>query len=331
MSVGTGAHWQSKEELLRIARDRAADDPVVLTIRSLLDLWGARARGAVIVSTIRHDLRASGLATEPDFAAGYIDNSIRLVPAATTAEPSETVQEVSLKVGNLRAASRGVLTVRPDDALQRATTLMILNDYSQLAVTSSPRSLSGAVSWESIGRLRTARELACVRDATVAAEEVRLEDDLLPLLPRVAAAGYVLVRAVDNTLSGIITAADVTEEFDALASPFFLLGEIERRLRLVVADRFELSELSKYRDPEDDEREVKSADDLSLGEIARLLERQDAWERMAWTADRVAFIQALHEVRGVRNRLMHFSPDLPTAEEIRQMRHLLGFLKLVTP
>lgn len=72
-------------------------------------------------------------------------------------------------------------------------------------------------------------------------------------------------------------------------------------------------------------------DDLSLGEIARLLERRDAWDRFTWSADRVSFIQVLHEVRGVRNRLMHFSPDLPTAEEIVQMRHMLAFLKLVAP
>jgi restriction system protein len=331
MAVSVTAHWETKDELLSAARDRAADDPIVITIRSLLSLWGHRARGAVIVARIRQDLRRSGLATEPDFAAGYIDNSIRLVRAESTAPVSEEAQEVSLKVGNLRAASQGVLTIRPDDALDRATTLMILNDYSQLAVTSSPRSILGVVSWESIGRVGIAREMSCVRDATVTAEEVHLDDDLLPLLPRVAAAGYVLVRAVDNTLSGIITAADVTEEFDALASPFFLLGEIERRLRVVVGDRFELSELAKYRDPDDDGREVETVDDLSLGEIARLLERQDAWDRFTWSADRVSFIQVLHEVRGVRNRLMHFSPDLPTAEEVVQMRHMLAFLKLVAP
>ena len=328
MSLGG---WESKDELLRTARDRSTTDPIALPIRSLLAYWGAKARGAVIVATIRHELRQAGLATDPDFTSGWIDNSIRLVGAPASDASPDAVQEVSLKVGNLRTASQGVVCVQPDDSLEKAATLMTLRDFSQLAVASTPRSVLGVISWESIGRFQLARELVTVRDATVDAEEVRLEHDLLPLLPKIAAAGYVLVRAADNTLSGIITAADVTEEFDALASPFFLLGEIERRLRLVVAEYFEPSELAKYRDPDDDDRSVAGADDLSLGEIARLLERPDVWSRLGWNADRVAFGHALYEVRGIRNRLMHFSPDLPTADEITQMRNLLAFVKVVTP
>jgi CBS domain-containing protein len=273
------------------------------------------------------------LTTDPDFTTGHIDNSIRLVLSGSTdaQAESEPPLEVSLKVGNLKAASQDVLTVGPTESLDRARTLMILKDYSQLAVASSPRSILGAISWESIGRRAISNQLRSVRDATVAALEVHLEDDLLPLLPRVADAGYVLVRARDNTLSGIITAADVTEEFDALASPFLLLGELERRLRLVLTERFEPGELAKYRAPEDGDREIAGPDDLSLGEIVRLLEREDAWDRLGWSADRTIFIQSLHEVRVVRNRLMHFSPDLPTSDEVMQMRNMLAFLKLVTP
>ena len=51
----------------------------------------------------------------------------------------------------------------------------------------------------------------------------------------------------------------------------------------------------------------------------RRLSGQDGWDRLTWSADRVSFIQVLLDVRGARNRLMHFSPDLPTTEEIVQM------------
>ena len=329
MTSDTG--WRSRQELLSVARDRASDDPVALTTRQLLAMWNAQARGSLVVQTIRNDLEEQGLVTDPDFASGYIDNQVRLVRAP--AEPSEPVvaQEVSLKVGHLRAASQPVLSVRPDDSLARAQTLMILHDFSQLAVASTARSVQGAVTWESIGRKSIARELTCARDACVPAEEVEFDQDLLPLLPRIASAGYVLVRARDNTLSGIITAADVTVEFDALASPFFLLGEIERRLRLVIDEHFEPAELSKYRDPADEDRAVVNAEDLSLGEISRLVERPDVWERLNWRADRATFVQFMSDVKAVRNRLMHFSPDLPSDSEVGQMRNMLGFLKAVTP
>lgn len=324
--------WKSRQEMLAVARDRAGDDPLTLTTRELLFLWNAQARGAQVVQSIRRGLEQVGLVTDPDFASGYIDNHVRLVraPAGPSGEPV-TVQEVSLKVGHLRAAAQEVVSVRPDQPLAVAQTLMMLHDYSQLAVASTNRSIHGAITWESIGRKSIAKELLCVRDALVPAEEVDFDDDLLPLLPRIASAGYVLVRARDNTLSGIITAADVTVEFDSLASPFFLLGEIERRLRVVIDEHFEGSELSKFRDPDDDARDVASAEDLSLGEMARLLDRPDVWTRLNWRADRVTFKHFLDDVKSVRNRLMHFSPDLPSEDEVGQMRNMLGFLKAVTP
>jgi restriction system protein len=324
--------WRTREELVAAASDRAGDDPVVLTVRQLLSLWNAQARGAIVVSSVRNDLEEAGLITDPDFASGYIDNHVRIVraPQDRATEPGPP-QEVSLKVGHLRAASQEVLVVRPDDSLARAQTLMILHDYSQLGVASTSRSVQGAITWETIGRKSISAELSCARDAMVPAEEVEFDQDLLPLLPTIANAGYVLVRGRDRTLSGIVTAADVTVEFDALASPFFLLGEIERRLRLVVDEHFTPEELSDFRQPSDTGRSIGSAEDLSLGEISRLIEKPDVWERLHWRADRVTFTDFMHEVRSVRNRLMHFSPDLPSELEVAQMRNLLAFLKAVTP
>ncbi len=260
------------------ARDRAGDDSVAITVRDLLTLWNAQARGAIVVQNIRRDLDQAGLLTEPDFANGYIDNHLRLVraPKGSSAEPI-AAQEVTLKVGNLAAASRPVLSVKPEASLAQAQTLMILHDYSQLAVASTPRSVQGAITWESIGRRSVSRDLVCARDALVPAEEVEYDNDLLSLLPRIASAGYVFVRGQDKTLSGILTAADVTVEFDALASPFFLLGEIERRLRLVL-EQIPLETLDELRDPADAGRSVTSAEDLSLGEISRLLQHPDVWD-----------------------------------------------------
>lgn len=325
-------HWKSSRDLLDAAVDRAGDDPVTITVRDMLFLWNAQARGALVVRNIRRDLDAACLVTDPDFATGYIDNHVRLLraPAGKTSEVTE-LQEVSLKVGHLKAASQEVLSVKPDEPLFRAQTLMVLHDYSQLVVASTPRSVQGAVTWESVGRRGISRELLCARDACVPAEEVDFDQDLLPLLPRIASAGFVLVRNRDKTLSGIITAADVTVEFDSLASPFFLIGEIERRLRVVVDEHFKGDELGDFRDPSDPSRLVEGADNLSLGEIGRLLERPGTWERLNWRADRATFIDFLGQVKAVRNRLMHFSPDLPSVDEVTQMRNLLSFLKAVTP
>src|SRR4051794_39743028 len=104
-----------------------------MTTRQLLAMWNAQARGALVVQTIRRALEEGGLITEPDFASGYIDNQVGWTGAP--AEPVEpaTAQEVSLKVGHLRAASQPVMSVRPDASLATAQTLMVLHDFSQLA------------------------------------------------------------------------------------------------------------------------------------------------------------------------------------------------------
>ena len=320
----------SREALLQDAVDRAPTDPVSIDIRSLVGLWGGKARGAVILRRIRQDLRARGLGTEPDFTTGWIDSQVRLVLIERTAPEPPPVMEVSLKVGALKAANQTVLSVKPDDPVQRAQTLMMLHDYSQLLVQSSARSVLGAISWESIGRRRIAGEPETSREAVTPVRMVDLDDDLLPLLPVIADAGFVVILARNKTVSGIVTTADVSLGFNALASPFFILGELERRLRLLITERFEAEELQELRHPRDADRQIETADDLSLGEIVRLLESRDSWERLTWKVDRAEFVNSLHEVREVRNRLMHFSPDLPTDEEVAQMRHILSFLRMLT-
>jgi hypothetical protein len=55
---------------------------------------------------------------------------------------------------------------------------------------------------------------------------------VLPALSVISAHDFVLVQDRDATVSGIVTAADMTLGFGWLAKPFLLLlGEVERRLR----------------------------------------------------------------------------------------------------
>jgi hypothetical protein len=53
------------EELLKLAVERAPGNPVRLSIRKLLQYWGAERRGYLITEDIRRDLAAARLATSP--------------------------------------------------------------------------------------------------------------------------------------------------------------------------------------------------------------------------------------------------------------------------
>ena len=321
--------FTDRGELLDIAVRRRKADPVSLTVRELIHYWDARSRGRIVVRNIRSELKRKGIAAEPDFALGHIDSTIRLVPAESAKPPEESERDSDdsrfLRVDSLRCAGQGVDDLPMDTPIGKAMTRMAMKDFSQLAVTSG-RQVRGAISWESIGKASLVKEVKSVRDAITPAQTARQSEDLLPLLPRIAEAGFLLVQANDQTLTGIITAADVTDEFGALAEPFFLVGEIERRLRFcVVSAGFSTEELSAVRATEG--RAIASVDDLTLGEVERLLEAEANWRRLGWGLDRREFLSTMSVVREIRNGLMHFSADLPSVDEVNLMRNFLGVIK----
>jgi len=327
--------FESKQAMLVDAGHRAATDPLTLRIRELIAYWGARSRGARVVAQVRKDLSSAGLQTDPPFDRGFIDNSVRLIPMRATGQKDGQVSEASetfLRVDSLKCATQGLEMVTPDASAEKAMTIMALKDYSQLAVGSTPRSVKGAVTWESIGRRRLVANVVSVGDALDGATVVATSDDLLPVLPQVAEAGFVFVQDDTRAMIGIVTAADVTHEFGALAEPFFLLGEIERRLRLCLRKApFEEVDYKSVRMESDGTRTVSGPEDLTLGEVERLLEVPSNWSKFGWHVDRKEFLGHLKEVREIRNSLMHFASDVPSGEDVGVMRNFLSLLKVAGP
>jgi hypothetical protein len=145
-------------------------------------------------------------------------------------------------------------------------------------------------------------------------------------ISRIVDEGFVFVRGPDNRVTGIVTTADLSQEFVDLARPFFLLGEIERRLRQAVDSHLSIDELNEAREPGDD-RTVESTSELTLGELERLLQQPEIWDRVQWPVDRLQFLQVLGRAREIRNEVLHFSPDPAGPEDISYLRSLLRLLR----
>jgi hypothetical protein len=96
---------------------------------------------------------------------------------------------------------------------------------------------------------------------------------------------FVLVRNQNNEIAGIVTASDVAVAYGAMATPFFLIGELDKRLRQVLASSIEFSEVQGLCDPEGN-RSIMGFNDLSIGDYQRVLENKEAWERVGWSLDR---------------------------------------------
>jgi CBS domain-containing protein len=335
------------KQFLADAASRDRSNLVELPIRELLGRWGHKRRGSWVVNGISRDLKKAGLTTEPDFTQGWIDAVVTLVPkklmksgdslpetkpaVPASDEEMPVPGEVTLIVGSLRSANQQVCSVALDSTLLQAQSLMMKNDYSQLAVMSDLRNLRGAITWESIAKTSMRMPKPQIRDCVTPAELVRFEDDLIQHIPQIVRSGYIFVQRPDRTISGIVTTADLSEEFGRRATPFFLIGEIERRLRRAVDRIFTSTELAQVRDPRDTTRDVDSASDLTIGEYIRLLENPSHWNKTGWQAERSIFIQALQSVRGIRNDVLHFSPDPLDDDQIGELRSFIRWLKFLDP
>jgi len=330
-------------EFLKAAKQQASSAPLTLSVRDLLAKWSAKRRGYWVVERIRTDLDALNLTTVPYFNDVWIDAEVKIVPLEVSAAPDEATaiqetstsspipREIYLRVNSLASANSGVISISPQDTVQKAQSLMMRYDYSQLPVLSGERDLRGAVSWESIAQARIRSSECSLGDATGAAELVRDDDDLLAQIPRIVSSGFVFVQARDKKIIGVVTTADLSEAFASTANPFFMLGEIERQLRDIIDRHFSVEELASVVDPSDEQRSVNSADQLTFGEYVRLLENPDNWGRPGWDLDRKVFIAALEDVRQIRNDVMHFSPDPLEQADIGKLKDFAQWLRKLRP
>lgn len=186
-------------KLYEEVRRRSADQPLTLSIRDFLAVWGAQRRYPAATEQIKSDLAARGLVTVLPFTEGTLDSQIAVL--AGGAEPDESgtsavtrlsgstdlsaavqgaahaagllpdeeaeTQTVAYRVSNLDSANRMPESVRVGDSLGTAMTIMVLRGYSQLPVLDADGRLRGVVSWESIGRARMADPGAGLQAATV--------------------------------------------------------------------------------------------------------------------------------------------------------------------
>lgn len=245
-----------------------------------------------------------------------------------TALVAGAAAEPAFRVSRLLAASTKPTSVPPDCTLREAVTLMLRHDFSQLPVMTTDRDVKGVVSWESIAPKLALSDSKCefVRDCMVGHQEVQESDSLFRVIAAIVEHSYVLVRASDRTISGIVTTTDLSLQFQQLSEPFLLLGEIENHIRTLIDGKFTALELGTVKDPADPEREIESVADLTFGEYIKLLETPAHWEKTGLRVDRKVFVKELDKVRLIRNDVMHFDPDGISGDDHTSLLNFVQFL-----
>ena len=166
-----------------------------------------------------------------------------------------------------------------------------------------------------------------VADCMQPHHEVKITASIFRVIQFIVQHDCVLVRDEENRISGIVTAADIVEQFQAISEPFLVLEDIETRLRRLINMRFSVEQLREARDPSDDQREVNSVADLTFGEYKRLLENPEMWCVLKLPLDRQVFVEHLDMVREIRNDVMHFEPDGIDDEQLNRLRNFDGLFE----
>lgn len=318
---------------------QAASQPVPLTVRELLRLFGERNRDFEVVGRIESILAEAGLVCEPPLRQGALDSPVTVGPIGGAPEPEPPEEETggedmptpaAIRVADVPSARLGerLVSLKPDDDLELARTLMTHRRFSQLPVLSGPTVLKGVVSWKSIALAHLRGRCTTLADATEPAKVVRVDDDLLTILPDLEDDGCVFVRDEDEKISGLVTAADMSLAFGAITGPYLRLGEIERRLRRCVERMCptvqELREATGH-------KKADGPEHLVLKQFERVFEKPDRWAKLGWGIRQDYFVTELAAVRKIRNEVAHFRPSPLTQEQLDRLEKFAGMLRDLVP
>ncbi|MEU0964333.1 CBS domain-containing protein [Streptomyces sp. NPDC005917] len=244
-------------------------------------------------------------------------------------DPVGLLPQTALRISMFPSAVDGAVSVTPDDTLPKTMSIMAERGFSQLPVLNGLGALQGVVTWASIAHMHATGREATVRNAlTSEYHAVESTAYLLPVIPMIQTYGFVLVRSAVGSVTGIVTTADLADQFVAIARPFFVLGEIERRLRRCLSRVYDEDDVRKvHRD-----RRRRQVDQLMFGEYVRLLDDEERWKKLNWPGvDRGHFVGLLRRVKDVRNGVMHFNSGYPDDEATALLDRFGGILRGYDP
>jgi CBS domain-containing protein len=235
----------------------------------------------------------------------------------------------TFRIGSLPASNKPLVTVGQDDPLTKAVTKMLQFDYSQLPIMHGDREVKGMISWKSIAsRYAIGGECIKVQHCREDAQVVDGNGTLFDAIPTIVKQGYVLVRSQhDRRITGIVTASDLSLQFQQLAEPFLLLREIELHIRQLLEDKVTAEDLGSLASADAATPTPKSISDLSFGGYVRLLQRPQVWAKLAISIDQGSLTSQLEEVRGIRNDVMHFDPDPMTPDQLDVLKNTARFMQ----
>jgi len=307
-----------------------------IEVRTLIGFWGYKGRGKNTVAAILGDLAKMSLRTVPPFDSGPLDSSVVIqklsgdvLTTAAAEQPDDhllTLSRIPSAAFALRAEQRlgsSAGYVYRDTPIADAVTTMLRNDFSQLPVIESEtrREVYGVFTWESYAQARLrGDDPKTVASSVFSTSPVDLHSDLFASVGPIADQGYVVVT-YRGSLSGIVTASDLTREFEDLAMPFLAIGRCEQELRRVARGKL-ADQVAKTKKP---------FENYSFGDLQDFFKSN--WSNLGWSLSLTEFNGWLNATRQLRNTIAHFdNQDEDSTAELEAVHRLTKWLRsIATP
>lgn len=324
-------------EILKEITEKGEKGEYALPLFHLVNQFGYQRSRASIKAKINQELLKRNLITDPPISQATKKQTIFI-----RKKPPQYIQDfinTTYKVEILPAATQKPVFVTGGDPLAKAVTLMLVNDFSQLPVFNNTNldKPMGFISWKTIGEKFASNNLTDTQLNSNSAvshfikKEVAIiskKETLFNAIHQVVKHDFLLIQddIGRKEIVGIVTTSDLTAQFEILAKPFLLVSEIENGIRqLLNMANFSSEKLGEAKF-DGDTRTVSTVDDLSFAEYITLISKN--WDDLGITwLDKTIFIAKLHEVRELRNDIMHFNPDGLDEEDIRILDEFSNFLK----
>lgn len=329
------------DQVVAILKEGKTVPPV--TIRSFLSWFGVQRRTRLNVEFIDLLLDKSGVRTVPYYLDTWVDNSItfEIAKPGTPGSPRDhgttdpahghaddrlehsSADDPSFKIGKIISPDSAPVFVKPNASLQEATTIMLTRNFSQVPVMTTERDVKGVVSWTSIG----ARAAANISGPDVQSymdepREISASATFFDAIRIIRESDYVLVRATDRKIIGIVTATDIADQFELISTPFLLLAEIENHLRSMIAKKLTKADIKRACSPEHLPEDFSATSELTFGNLVKVLEHIENWKKLNLHLDRTTFCNELVAINRIRNDVMHFDPDPLTDQNIATLRNV---------
>lgn len=307
-------------------------NPIELTPKELLSYFGVSSRRTNVIWWIDRALKENDLQTIPSYKSGWIHAKIELTTDKIINKRKQEKENdtITPRIKLLEAANTPPVFITKNDTIEKAMTIMMENDYSQLPVmnTANSKQVDGMISWHSIGwKNALGKNLKTVSDFMN--KDFTIIRDTCPLMDAVEIVQkkeVVLIENKSKNICGLVTITDIAEKFYSLSEPFFIIGQIEAAIREILDDKFNTQELCEVKFG-DDNREVQSISDLTFSEYIQLMRNDENWKKLDLPLDKDELTKRLDEVRLIRNDVMHFNTDNIDDEQKYILRKTALFLR----